>query len=132
MQSRRWPRSPRPTGHRRRRSPSTADGDGTINAEMAMPSNAGATLLVHFFSRGLADEKCKIKRFSAHADGNINPWPDDGQGARGEAGPFGRRAPVRALAWTVVTMPVTLHSAAVLRTGGDATAGDADGADAER
>ena len=32
----------------------------------------------------------------------------------------------------VVTTPMTVLSTAVLRTGGDAAAGDADGADAER
>ena len=42
------------------------------------------------------------------------------------------RAPVRALAWIVVTTPVTLLSAAMLRTSGDAATGNADGAGAER
>jgi len=43
-----------------------------------------------------------------------------------------RRAPVHALAGDVVTTSATLPSAAVLRIGGDAAAGDADRADLER
>ena len=37
-----------------------------MNAAMAMPGNMAATFLVHFFGRGLADDRYVVERFKAY------------------------------------------------------------------
>ena len=44
------------------------DGDGGMNAAMAIPGNTVGTFLVHFFGGGLADDRYVVERFKALAD----------------------------------------------------------------
>ena len=55
--------------------PHRHEGDGTMTAPMAMPSNMAETFLVHFFGTGLADDRYVVERFRARADGDIVPAP---------------------------------------------------------
>ena len=63
------------------------DGDGTMNAAIAVPGNTASTFLVHLFGTGLEDDRYVVERFKAHADGDIRPWPGEAP-AKGK----GRRA----------------------------------------
>ena len=53
------------------------DGDGTMNAAIAVPGNIASTFLVHLFGTGLEDDRYIVERFKVHADGNIRPWPGE-------------------------------------------------------
>ena len=59
------------------------NGDGNMNAAMAMPGNTADTFLVHFFGTGLADERYVVEKFRARADGDIVPVPAESTGAKG-------------------------------------------------
>ena len=75
-------------GRRRRRSHPRHDGDGTMNAAMAVPGNTASTYLIHLFGTGLADERFVVEKFRALANGEIRPVAT-------EAAAKGRRAAKR-------------------------------------
>ena len=54
-----------------------------MHAAIAMPGNTAATFLVHFFGRGLEDERYVVERFKAMADGDIRRMPGDEPAKKG-------------------------------------------------
>ena len=47
-----------------------------MHAAIAAPGNS-RTILTHLFGRGLEDDRYRVERFQAMADGDIRPWPGD-------------------------------------------------------
>ena len=50
-----------------------------MHAAIAVPGNS-RTILAHLFGRGLEDDRYRVERFQAMADGDIRPWPGDEEG----------------------------------------------------
>ena len=47
-----------------------------MHAAIAAPGNS-RTILTHLFGRGLEDDRYRVERFQAMADGDIRRWPGD-------------------------------------------------------
>ena len=52
-----------------------------MHAAIAAPGNS-RTILTHLFGRGLEDDRYRVERFQAMADGDIRRWPGDAPATR--------------------------------------------------
>ena len=71
-----------------------------MHAAIAAPGNS-RTILTHLFGRGLEDDRYRVERFQAMADGDIRRWPGDapatGKGRRKAGRTIASLKAVRAL-----------------------------------